>query len=321
MKIRTERIECYWAKGTGNARDYHFYVDLVRKENGATKEDEAARKEFIKRIKAYDSTEGRGYNWRVSVWALRCAVSFLPDPKAIKAEMDRFDRDGVLPPSEPYHVTHLDVYDTDIPTIIHLNFDHLGSIPEAFRRACDQWKTRHGLSKDEYQHVSLFGGRSMTITRDMLIAFESWLRFDKPWQELYTEAFAKRKIDEQEQRARQYASDAPFRAKYPNWDQWTNKAQEEERWKAQEEYIKRIRDAWEAQNERFHRTYSFGFSPGSKIREAFEFFDLSSSATLEEVKRRYRALAKIHHPDLKGDEKQFKKLNAANQVLMQYLDR
>jgi hypothetical protein len=321
MKIKTERIECYYAKGYGKSRDYRFYVDLARKENGATKEDEAARKEFIKCIKAYESTEGRGYNWHVNVSTLRVAVDFLLDPKAIKAEMGRFDADGVLPPSEPYHVSRLSVYDTDIPTIIHLTFDHKGPVPEAFRRACEYHQVTHRLNKNEYLHVDLFSGRSMSVTQDMLVAFESWLVFDKPWRELYAQAFEERKAWHAEQRARQYASDAPFREKYPNWDQWTNRAQDEERWKEQAEYIERIKKAWRAQNEQSHRTYSFGFSSGSKVREAFELFELSSSATLEEVKKRYRALAKIHHPDLKGDEEQFKKLNAANQVLMQYLDQ
>jgi hypothetical protein len=324
MKIRTERIECYWAKGNGNARDYHFYVDLVRKENGASKEDEAARKEFIKVIKGHESTEGRGYNWRVTVQTLRTALEFLPDPKAIKAEMERFDKDGVLPPAEPYHVSYLSVYDTDIPTIIHLTFDHNGPVPEKFRRACDHWKTAHRLNKDEYQHVDLFGGRSMSVTQEMLIAFESWLSFDKPWRELYTEAFDKRKTDEQEQRARQYESDAPFRAKHPDWDKWTNRAQDEERYKAHKEHFEwqermqeRIRDAFR-QNEQFHRAFSF--SSGPKVREAFELFELPDSATLQEVKKRYRSLSKVHHPDVGGSEEAFKKINSANMILMQHLD-
>jgi len=316
MKIRTERIECFYAKGNGKNRDYHFYIDFPRQ---ASREEETARKAFIKAIKVYETTEGRGYNWRVSVQTLRAVVDFLPDPMAIKEEMQRFDREGVKPPSEPYHVRWLRAYYWCPSQVIHLDFD---DVPEAFRRACDYWQKTHHLSREEYQHVKLFGGRQMSITCEMLQAFESWLTFDKPWQELYAEALEQRKKDEEAYKERVRQEEEQYRAKYPEWDQWTKQQQDETRWKDQEERFEQMRARL---NEEFRQQYSyrsFGFTSVSQVAQAFELFGLPHSATSQEVKKRYRALSKQYHPDMpNGDEEKFKKLNNANQVLIQHLDR
>jgi len=55
------------------------------------------------------------------------------------------------------------------------------------------------------------------------------------------------------------------------------------------------------------------------LSKAFTLFNLDSSATLDDVKKRYRVLAKLYHPDSGGHEEEFKRLNQANQILMQHI--
>lgn len=316
MKLKVERIECYYAKSSGKKRDYRFYVDLSRK---ASKEEEAARKEFIRRIKGQFGTEGRGYNWRVSVYVLRKVIDLLPDPLVVKAEMERFDREGVIPPEEPYRVVHLSVFDTDLPAVITLRFDHEGPVPEKFRRACQQWRVTHQVKRDEHLEIQLFKGREMTIVVDMLVAFESWLVFEKPWQELYEEAFALRQKFEEEVRANNYASDARFRAKYPDWDEWTHRAQEKERERVwHEEYEKRKQNTHSGGYSSYIFTGKY-YSP-EELTRAFTFLGLPLTASLQDVKKAYRFLSLQHHPDMPtGNEEMFKKLNNANELVVGYL--
>lgn len=67
--------------------------------------------------------------------------------------------------------------------------------------------------------------------------------------------------------------------------------------------------------------YQRSFSPQAETgpSKAFTLFNLDSSATQDDVKKRYRALSKLYHPDTGGDAEQFKRLNQANQVLMEYI--
>jgi hypothetical protein len=55
-----------------------------------------------------------------------------------------------------------------------------------------------------------------------------------------------------------------------------------------------------------------------QVNFALQTFGLSSDATLIDVKKQYRTLVKQHHPDAGGDAEKFKKINNANEVLMQY---
>lgn len=317
MKIRTERIECYYANGSGKTRNYYFYIDFPRQ---ASREEEAARKAFIKAIKQFETTKGRGYNWRVSVQTLRATVDFLPDPLAIKAEMQRFDREGVKPPLEPYRVRRIHVMDSEKPNIMTLAFDDKGPIPENFRRACDYWLLSHKLSRDERQRVSLFGGRHMVIVLEMLLAFETWLVFDKPWREMHEEAIQERRKMEEDIKERQRQEEEQFRAKYPNWDEWSDELKEYARLKYQDDLFEQMRERLRKEYQQNFR--SFGFTGKSQLTESLELFGLSQSATLQDVKKRYRALSKQYHPDMPtGDEAQFKKINNANEILVQYLDR
>lgn len=76
-------------------------------------------------------------------------------------------------------------------------------------------------------------------------------------------------------------------------------------------------DAYTKTGWRWNRT-----GPGSTIPSELEIslatFNLDKKATREEVKKRYKLLAKIYHPDTGGREEEFKRLNKANQVLMQH---
>jgi hypothetical protein len=56
----------------------------------------------------------------------------------------------------------------------------------------------------------------------------------------------------------------------------------------------------------------------TSLSKALTLFNLDSSAQLDDVKRRYRVLSKLYHPDTGGNEEEFKRLNQANQVLMQH---
>lgn len=67
---------------------------------------------------------------------------------------------------------------------------------------------------------------------------------------------------------------------------------------------------------RYQRSFSPQIEAG--LSKAFTLFNLDSSAQLEDVKKRYRALSKLYHPDTGGNEEEFKRLNQANQVLMQH---
>ncbi|PIQ92714.1 MAG: molecular chaperone DnaJ [Parcubacteria group bacterium CG11_big_fil_rev_8_21_14_0_20_39_14] len=51
------------------------------------------------------------------------------------------------------------------------------------------------------------------------------------------------------------------------------------------------------------------------MRDYYEVLGVSRGASQDEVKRAYRSLAHKHHPDKGGDEKKFKELNEAYQVL------
>ena len=74
---------------------------------------------------------------------------------------------------------------------------------------------------------------------------------------------------------------------------------------------------WEEIRNRSSRQ-SFPTQAETSLSKAFTLFNLDSSATLDDVKKRYRALSKLYHPDTGGNQEEFKRLNQANQVLMQH---
>lgn len=64
--------------------------------------------------------------------------------------------------------------------------------------------------------------------------------------------------------------------------------------------------------------------PGSPQARAYAAMDLNTTATLEEVKARYKQLVKRHHPDAnngaKEAEEKFKEIAVAYQVIVKHLE-
>lgn len=57
------------------------------------------------------------------------------------------------------------------------------------------------------------------------------------------------------------------------------------------------------------------FSAFSRKKDALEILGLSESAGEEEIRSRYRELAKLHHPDRGGSEKDFHRVQEAMSIL------
>ncbi len=51
-------------------------------------------------------------------------------------------------------------------------------------------------------------------------------------------------------------------------------------------------------------------------QQALAVLGLPPNATRQQIKRRYRALAKKHHPDRGGDQREMKRIIAAYELLM-----
>jgi len=62
-------------------------------------------------------------------------------------------------------------------------------------------------------------------------------------------------------------------------------------------------------------------SPYEEIREALEVLGLPEMITREEIKRRYRQLARTHHPDRQGESREMERINRAYEQLMEYVER
>ncbi|MBN2768016.1 MAG: DnaJ domain-containing protein [Campylobacterales bacterium] len=58
----------------------------------------------------------------------------------------------------------------------------------------------------------------------------------------------------------------------------------------------------------------------NKLEVALETLSLPKLITKDDIKKRYRYLAKKLHPDKGGDEKQMAEINEAYEMLMEYID-
>jgi 5-methylcytosine-specific restriction endonuclease McrBC GTP-binding regulatory subunit McrB len=60
---------------------------------------------------------------------------------------------------------------------------------------------------------------------------------------------------------------------------------------------------------------------GDEIQKAKDFFGFTHSPTKEEIKKKYKELARKYHPDINGgDDKQMKELNHYRDILMKTVE-
>lgn len=77
------------------------------------------------------------------------------------------------------------------------------------------------------------------------------------------------------------------------------------------------RDALRRENQRKRRQAQQRVLNGGFLEdEALQLFGLDDNATQDDVKKKYRQLAKQYHPDTGGDAEQFKRINTAYNLLM-----
>jgi len=71
-------------------------------------------------------------------------------------------------------------------------------------------------------------------------------------------------------------------------------------------------------NQNSYQGNSGFYTKTSKLQEAKEFFGFNTTPSKEDIKRKYKELAKIYHPDLNGgNEEKMKKLNEYRDILIQ----
>lgn len=79
---------------------------------------------------------------------------------------------------------------------------------------------------------------------------------------------------------------------------------------------------WEARVYAEQQYYSFQEPyrvSQTSVDHALHLFGLDHSATQEDLKRQYRQLVKLYHPDTGGDEAKFKKLQSAHIILKNHI--
>lgn len=57
----------------------------------------------------------------------------------------------------------------------------------------------------------------------------------------------------------------------------------------------------------------------NEISKALKVMELSRFINLRELKKRYKELANLHHPDFGGDEEKMVKINEAFKILKDYM--
>ena len=61
----------------------------------------------------------------------------------------------------------------------------------------------------------------------------------------------------------------------------------------------------------------FALTPDKGLNEAYAYYDANPSTSVEELNKKYRTLAKQHHPDKGGSQQEFLKLNLYLDVIRQ----
>lgn len=126
----------------------------------------------------------------------------------------------------------------------------------------------------------------------VLRSYLDWLEFEEDFETLVARAVEKFKQEEEERKKR--------------------KEEEELRW----EEIRKAHDRYWREHARQKASWD-PWQPRGQVHSALLLFGLDDTATQDDVKKKYRQLAKQYHPDTGGDAEKFKQLNQANQVLMQ----
>jgi len=57
-----------------------------------------------------------------------------------------------------------------------------------------------------------------------------------------------------------------------------------------------------------------------EIQQALDRLDLPILVTKSDIKKRYRQLARVHHPDLNQSDENMEKINQAYALLMEYIE-
>ena len=57
-----------------------------------------------------------------------------------------------------------------------------------------------------------------------------------------------------------------------------------------------------------------------EIQQALDRLDLPTLVTKSDIKKRYRQLARVHHPDLSQSDGDMEKINQAYALLMEYIE-
>jgi|SRR5882762_3417271 len=301
-RVPVERLECFHVSATWRKEQkVYFYLDLAR---DGSKAEKSARKELAKLLtqeKANNGThsrrvyhedcEGVGYHWRVERSILLKYAGWLSLPCSIEEELIRYEREKFAPPESPIIIRRIS-HDLEAPHIIGLQLD---SSNERLRRALDQYIELHWMKKEDWQAMNSYGAH-ITITRGMLKTFIDWFEFARPLEDMLQEAMAD-------------AKEAAERHKL--WEeqrQWREQHYQEEAHRTYSQY------------QHYYSNYRSLFVPNrSELEEALELFSLDrATATSDTIKKRYRQLALITHPDTGGDEIDFKRVNSANEVLKRY---
>lgn len=73
---------------------------------------------------------------------------------------------------------------------------------------------------------------------------------------------------------------------------------------------------FEKKKQQYQQKASTSYSQNSLLKDAYKVFGLTENATEEEIKREYRKLAKLHHPDLQSNDTEEQKKLAHERFLV-----